>query len=255
MPRRLLSDEQWSKLRQIMLQNGIYDKSCLRRTVEGILYRMRVGCPWRDLPRYFGKWNSVYKKFNYWSKNHKLIDIFKQLIKNPALIMQFIDGTFIKAHQHSTGAASLDNQDIGKSKGGNTTKIHMAVDAKGRPVEFCLSPGNINDCTMAVEIIGELKTTNCVVADKGYDSHAVRELINMHGATPVIPRKINSTIGNTDMNWNLYKLRHTVENTFARLKHFRAIATRFDKLARNYKSMVALACSFMWLHNPIVNSP
>ncbi len=255
MPRLLLSNEQWSKLRQIMLQNGIYDKPYLRKNVEGILYRMRAGCPWRDLPKYFGKWNSVYKKFNYWSKNYKLMDIFKQLIKNPSLVMQFIDGTFIKAHQHSTGAASPDKQEIGKSKGGNTTKIHMAVDAKGRPIKFCLSAGNINDCTMASEIIGALKTTEFVVADRGYDSNAVRDLIKMHGAKPVIPRKINSTIGNAELNWNLYKLRHMVENTFARLKHFRSIATRFDKLAINYKSMLALACSFMWLSNPIVNSP
>ena len=63
----------------------------------------------------------------------------------------------------------------------------------------------------------------------------------------VIPRKKNSTFGNDDINWNLYKLRHLVENTFARIKHFRAISTKYDKLARNYKSMVALACGFMWL--------
>src|SRR5690606_5875437 len=85
MPRLMLSDELWSKLRTIMRQNGIYDKSGLRLTVEGILYRMRVGCPWRDLPSYFGKWNSIYKKFNYWSKNHKVTNIFKQLVHNPEL--------------------------------------------------------------------------------------------------------------------------------------------------------------------------
>ena len=65
MTRLMLSDELWSKLRTIMRQNGVYDKSHLRLTVEAILYRMRVGCPWRDLPAYFGKWNSIYKKFNY----------------------------------------------------------------------------------------------------------------------------------------------------------------------------------------------
>ena len=243
----MLSDEQWSKLRQIMRQNGVYDKSCLRLTVEGILYRMRVGCPWRDLPKYFGKWNSVYKKFNYWSKNNKIIAIFKQLIDSPELIMEFIDGTFIRAHQHGTGAAEPGSQDIGKSKGGNTTKIHMAVDASGKPIEFCLSAGNINDCTMAPTIVGCLSATEFVVADKGYDSNDVRELISSKGSTPVIPKKINSKIGNANMNWSLYKLRHIVENTFARLKHFRSIATRYDKLARNYKSMVALACGFLWV--------
>lgn len=68
MPRYMLSDELWSKLKRIMLQFSIYDKRNLRMMVEGILYRMRVGCPWRDIPEQFGNWNSVYRKFNVWSK-------------------------------------------------------------------------------------------------------------------------------------------------------------------------------------------
>ena len=72
-------------------------------------------------------------------------------------------------------------------------------------------------------------------------------IIRGKGTTPVIPRKRNSKKGNADMDWCLYKYRHLVENVFARLKHFRAIATRYDKLKRNYKSMLALASGFMWL--------
>lgn len=64
MPRQMLTDEYWSKLRPILLQQGIYDKTDLRITVEGILYRMRTGCQWRDLPEAFGRWNTVYKRFN-----------------------------------------------------------------------------------------------------------------------------------------------------------------------------------------------
>jgi len=56
MPRLLPSDEHWSKLKRILLQNGVYHKRDLRLCVEGMLYRMRVGCPWRDLPRAFGSW-------------------------------------------------------------------------------------------------------------------------------------------------------------------------------------------------------
>ena len=100
---------------------------------------------------------------------------------------------------------------------------------------------------MAAEIIGNLKNTNFVVADKVYDSNQLRSLISESGSTPMIPRKINSKIGYDNMDWNLYRMRHLVENIFARLKQFRAIATRFYKLARNYKSMVALACGFIWL--------
>ena len=64
MPRLMLSDEFWSKLEKILLQETIYNKRNLRMTVEGMLYRMRVGCPWRDLPKAFGSWNSIYKRFS-----------------------------------------------------------------------------------------------------------------------------------------------------------------------------------------------
>jgi transposase len=81
MPRLMLSDEHWSKLRTIMLQHGIYHKPGLRKMVEGMLHRMRVGCPWRDLPPYFGSWNSIFQKFNRWSTKDKLMKIFKSLVR------------------------------------------------------------------------------------------------------------------------------------------------------------------------------
>ncbi|EAZ99666.1 Transposase and inactivated derivatives [Marinobacter sp. ELB17] len=68
MPRYMLTEERWSKLKEILLQFSLYNKAGLRRTVEGILFRMRTGIPWRDLPEHFGKWNSIYKAFNHWSK-------------------------------------------------------------------------------------------------------------------------------------------------------------------------------------------
>jgi transposase len=96
-------------------------------------------------------------------------------------------------------------------------------------------------------LIEQLPESKAVVADKGYDSQAILEQIQARGSMPVIPRKKNSTIGNHDLDRPLYKLRHLVKNAFARLKHFRAIATRYDKLTRNFASMVALACAFIWL--------
>ena len=65
MPRLMLTDEHWSKLETMMLEASIYGKPNLRMTVEGILYRMRTGCPWRDLPREFGEWNAIYKRSLY----------------------------------------------------------------------------------------------------------------------------------------------------------------------------------------------
>lgn len=141
MPRLMLNDELWSKLREIMLQHKIYDKPNLRKMVEAMLYRMRVGCPWRDLPVEFGCWNSIYKQFNRWSSKNKLMQIFNDVVQEPDLEWEFIDSSIVKAHQHSAGAASKEVQAIGKSVAGNTTKIHMAVDSCGFPIAFhnCIS--------------------------------------------------------------------------------------------------------------------
>ena len=242
----MLNDEDWSKLKTIMHQHRIYDKSDLRLMVEGMLYRMRVGCPWRDLPTTFGSWNSIYKKFNRWSLQDKIIAIFKALVHEPDLEWEFIDGSIVKAHQHSTGAASAENEAIGKSVAGNMTKIHMASDAYGLPIDFIITGGEVHDCKIAPEFIAQLPSANYTIADKGYDSEDLRKIICAKSSIPIIPRKSNSTIGNDDMDWALYKHRHLIENIFARIKHFRAIATRYDKLKRNYASTLAIACSYLW---------
>ncbi|MCW8397290.1 IS5 family transposase [Legionella sp. PATHC038] len=247
MARLMLRDELWSKLKEIMLQHQIYDKPNVRMMVEAMLYRMRVGCPWRDLPKEFGFWNSAYQQFNRWSSKNKLMMIFKALIQHPALEWEFIDGRIVRAHQHSSGAIGKKHQAIGKSVGGNTTKIHRAVDACRLPIEFQLTGGEVHDAKAASGLIETLPKADYTIADKGYDSEEIRDQIRQKSSTPMIPRKTNSKTGNADIDWGLYKYRHLVENVFARLKHFRAVATRDDKLKRNDASMLAMACSYIWL--------
>ncbi|MGP9457109.1 transposase, partial [Psychrobacter sp. AOP7-D2-23] len=108
MPRTMLKDQHWTRLRPILLELNIYDKGNLRQTVEGVLYRMRVGCPWRDLPPYFGKPNTVYKAYQRWFRSNKLIALFALLIKDSDCEWVFIDGTHIKAHQHSNGSNEVE---------------------------------------------------------------------------------------------------------------------------------------------------
>jgi transposase len=248
MPRTMLTDEHWSKLSTIMHETGrVYKKTEHRKTMEGILYRMRVGCPWRDLPDYFGDWSAVFRRFNLWSKKGIMVKLYKALIDEPDTEWEFIDGSIVKAHQHSTGAATTDPESIGKSRGGNTTKIHMAVDSYGLPIDFILSGGEVHDSQKAIELIEKLPIAEVLTADKGYDSEEIREKIREKGMRPNIPRRKNSKTDNTDIDWCLYKYRHLVENVFARIKHYRAVATRYDKLDRNYCSVVALACSMIWL--------
>lgn len=126
--------------------------------------------------------------------------------------------------------------------------MHLAVDAYGLPIAFRITGGDVHDSTEAQALIDELPIGGALVADKGYDSERIREQVDAKGMDSVIPRKRNSKTGNSSLDRGLYRYRHLVENAFARLSlSYRAIATRYDKLKRNYESMVALACGFLWL--------
>ncbi|RZG71451.1 transposase, partial [Acinetobacter sp. WCHAc060033] len=120
MPRTMLNDQHWSKLKSILRNFNIYLKPNLRNFIEAILFRIRTGCPWRDLPEEFGKSNSIFQKYNRWSIKDKIMKIFKLLANDADIEWLFIDGTHVRAHQHSAG---IKNQDISKSIGGNSSKI------------------------------------------------------------------------------------------------------------------------------------
>lgn len=121
--------------------------------MEGILYRMRTGCPWRDVPESFCDWSAIYRRFNLWSKKDVLMRLFNSLRYEPDLDWEFIDGSIVKAHQHSTGARTKDNEGIGKSVTGNTTKIHMTVDSYGLPIGFHITGGEVHDSKAAPTLI------------------------------------------------------------------------------------------------------
>ncbi len=123
----------------------------------------------------------------------------------------------------------------------------MAADAHGNPIDFKITGGEVHDAKAATDIIGKVASAQNFIADKGYDSEAIRDELRQAGMNPVIPRKSNSKKPNPEFDSYLYKLRHLVENLFARLKHFRSIATRYEKLARNFKAMLFLACTIIWV--------
>ena len=211
-----------------------------RLFVDAVLYRYRTGVPWRDLPARFGDWNIVYQRFNRWAKSGVFDRIFKLLASDADNEYMMIDASIVRAHQHSAGARKKNGaQAIGRSRGGLTTKIHALVDALGNPVELMLTPGQDHDLTCAEPLI-ENADPEALIGDKAYDADPFVETLTQRGITPVIPPKANRNI-KRECDFALYCERNLIERFFNLLKHFRAIATRYDKLARNFLAGVQLA--------------
>jgi transposase len=131
-------------------------------------------------------------------------------------------------------------QAIGPSRGGQTTKVHALTDTVGRPFALTLTPGNVADVTVAPVLLARARGARYVLADKGYDADALRRAVRKAGAVPVIPGR-STRKRRIVYDRSRYRERHLIENAFCRLKDFRRIATRYDKLARNFLSAVALA--------------
>ncbi|CAM3915327.1 transposase [Xenorhabdus thuongxuanensis] len=139
----------------------VYHKKTHHLILEGILFRMRTGIPWRELPAEYGKWNTVFKRFNAWSNKGIFNSLFNELAKDSDTEWLFIDGSIVQAHQHSSGAASKGNEAIGKSWGGRSTKIHLAVDSYGLPVHFELSEGQTHDIVHGESLVEQSPLRLC----------------------------------------------------------------------------------------------
>ena len=134
-------------------------------------------------------------------------------------------------------------QGIGTSRGGRTSKIHGLTDAAGRPRILLISPGNTSDMTMAPALIEAARGRfDKLLADRGYDSNAIRAAVAAQGAEVVIP-PTRSRKAPIPYDREAYRARNLVERLWCRLKDWRRIATRYDKLAANYMAGVVLAAT------------
>ena len=139
------------------------------------------------------------------------------------------------------------DQAIGRSRGGLGTKIHATVDALGNPTDFHLTGGEAHDLVGADHLLPAMQA-DTLIADKAFDAQErVIEPLLATGKTVVIPPKANRKISR-DYDRDLFKARHLIENFFAKLKQFRAIATRYDKTARNFLAAIHLAAAVIWLN-------
>lgn len=130
-------------------------------------------------------------------------------------------------------------QAVGRSRGGRTSKIHCLADDRGRPVAFALTPGNVADINMAVPLLGAVAPPRRLIADKAYDVDGLRRWLKARRVKAVIPSTATRTVP-YPLDRAAYRRRNRIERLFCRLKNWRRIATRYDRLARNYLAALAL---------------
>ena len=201
-----------------------------------------------DLPERFGDWKNTHPRFSRWAKAGVWERVFRRLAADGNNEYAMIDSTIVRAHQPSAGALKkAEDQALGHSRGGLSSKIHALVDALGNPLRFLLTPGQAPDLAAADALLPQM-TANLLIADRAFDAdRRVLDRLAAAGKSAVIPPRPNR-VTPREFDRELYKERHLIENFFCKLKQFRAIATRYDKTARNFLAAIRLAAATIWLN-------
>jgi transposase len=201
--------------------------------------------PWRDLPERFGPWKSVYNRFSNWAKKGHWTAVFKALQLEVDETGSIVDGSVVRAHQDASGG-----------KGGSNPMLWAVLEEvfqqSSTPSSIpkaarstALTPGQRHEMIVADELLAHSQG-KALIADTGYDSNRFRQAVRDKGMKPVIGSKPERP-RTLPKSRELYGKRYLVECFFHNLKRFRAIATRFEKTARNFLALTQLACAWLWL--------
>src|SRR6187200_585435 len=236
-----LSDEQWARIeRHLPTDVRGVERVDDRRVISGIVHVLKSGCRWCDCPEAYGPPTTIYNRFVRWARRGVWENLFRELAgSGRAADTQMIDSTHVKAHRSAAGG-----------KGGSRNRLLAARAAgatrrKGRLIAILLTGGEAHDCPVAARLVNRVEPAQRMLGDKAYDSNELREELDQRGTKPVIPNRSNRKRP-FSFSKHLYKLRWRIESAFSRLKDFRRVATRYDKLARNYLASVCLAAALVW---------
>jgi transposase len=237
-----------------------------RRLINGILWVLHTGAPWRDLPERYGPWQTAFDRFNRWRQDGTWVRLWRQGLRRLAgrgridRALWIIDASLARASRAAAGARRASRQPrrlggtartqleepedhaLGRSKGGFGTKVHLLCDGHGIPLAIFATAGQRHESTVFEVVMGRVALPRCrgvrwwptqEAADTGYHAGRIRGWLARHHIAPVIPTPKDQT-PDPAFDKVTYRRRNIIERLIGWLKECRRLGTRYEKLAVNF---------------------
>ncbi|MFD9981505.1 IS5 family transposase [Streptomyces massasporeus] len=280
--RSVITDAMWSRIEPLMPADPVRGRRWAdhRRTLEAIAWKYRTCSPWRDLPDELGSFQTAHKRLIRWAVDGTWERVLAAILTAADVDDDIgwtvsVDSTVCRAHQHAAGARKRghraavlpDDHGLGRFRGGLSTKVHIASDSHARPLALHVTAGQAGDAPAFEAVMAGIQVPRsgpgrprtrpeAVLADRAYSSRAIRGHLRQRGIRAVIPQP-SDQIGHRlrrgrdggrppAFDAEAYKQRNTVERCIGRLKQWRGLAMRTDKLALAYRAALHLAAILIW---------